>query len=150
MRLYCLMLWEWSEETLAKSCEQSSINKSDKQSRHTIRTCTCSKSFTFMAEVTEWLGLLIIPICSIWPGHEKSHVPGCWLKIPQRCQSTSPVVFIPTIDTVEVLLDKMATLTMPSSWHDPSPAPKSRGSLQRMLRKLGAAAREPILGSGRS
>lgn len=35
---------------------------------------------------------------------------GYWLKISRRCQST--VVFIPTIDTVEVL-DKMATLTVP-------------------------------------
>lgn len=34
----------------------------------------------------------------------------CWLKIPRCCQST--VVFIPTIDIVEVLLDKMATLTV--------------------------------------
>lgn len=35
-----------------------------------------SRSFTFVG-ATEWLlSLLIIPICSIRPGHEKSHVPG--------------------------------------------------------------------------
>lgn len=101
------MIWG----NVAKSCEQSSINKLDKQSRISmhvyikIYSQRQKRRDGMAAGFTDYSDLL--NLTRAW---EEPRA-GCWLEIPQRCQST--VVFIPTIDTVEVLLDKMATLTAP-------------------------------------
>lgn len=57
------------------------------------------------------MGLLIIPICSIWPGHEKSHVPGVGRRF--RSVASPQLSSFQPLTPLEVLLYEMATLTVP-------------------------------------
>lgn len=133
---YAVILFnaKWSEETSAKSRDWSSINKSDKQSctryihacMHTLRSTCVGRS-----GATKWLlGLLIIPICSIWPGHEKSHVPG----VGWRFRGVAS----PQLSSFQPLTPLKYSSTRRQRWQcrasdtvgSPSPTPKTRDSLQ--------------------
>lgn len=90
------------------SREQSSINKS--RTWH-IRAYIWNHLFIGRSGATERLvGLLIIPIRSIWSGHEKSHVPG----VGWRFRSVAS----PQLSSFQPLTPlkystEMATLTVP-------------------------------------
>lgn len=119
----------------------SSINKSSKQScTRYIRACIRDRPRSSAAEAARRNGSVgltdysdLLNLIEVWEEPRAGYIGRRFRGVASRW-----LVFVPTIDAAEILVDETATLTAPCSWHG-APTPKSRVQftvVHRMLRSL--------------